>query len=251
MVFWKYYDITHKEHIICNPLSIEKLNELIEILELKPGSKVLDIATGKAEFIIRLAEKYEITAVGIDLSPYHLEDAKKRVKERIPHAAIELIEIDGAKYKPESPESFDLVSCIGASWIYGGFEGTLRWIINQTKSYGIIVIGEPYWINKPPREYFEALPKEYASFQSDINTHYGNVKAGEDLGLILIYTIVSNKDDWDQYMGLQWYAANKYALSNPDDPDLPKILSQLDKEKELYLEWQRDLLGFAVYVFRK
>ncbi len=35
-------------------------------------------------------------------------------------------EMDGAKYVPEYfLESFDLVACIGASWIYGGHRGTL------------------------------------------------------------------------------------------------------------------------------
>jgi len=44
---WKFFDITHREHIICNPISVEKLEQLIALLRLKPGARVLEIATGK------------------------------------------------------------------------------------------------------------------------------------------------------------------------------------------------------------
>jgi hypothetical protein len=92
MEFWKYYDITHKEHLICNPTSVEKLDALIHLLRLEPGSKAL---------------------------------------------------------------------------------------------------------------------------------------------------------------GLQWYATDKYILSHPEDPDIPELLNKLNKEKNLYLKWERDSIGWAIYLFRK
>ena len=55
MDMWKFFNITHREHIICNPMSLVKLEQLIMLLPLKPGARVLDIATGKGEFLIRLA----------------------------------------------------------------------------------------------------------------------------------------------------------------------------------------------------
>jgi len=47
----KYFDITHREHVLCNPMSVEKFQELIALLRLDPGDRVLEIATGKGEFI--------------------------------------------------------------------------------------------------------------------------------------------------------------------------------------------------------
>ena len=58
MDMWKFFNITHRDHIICNPMSPEKIGQLIALLPLKPGARVLDIATGKGEFLIRLAEQY-------------------------------------------------------------------------------------------------------------------------------------------------------------------------------------------------
>ena len=247
MDIWKYYEVTHKEHLICNPIGSEKLDELIHLLKLSSQSRVLEIATGKAEFLIRLVEKYNMSAIGIDLSPYHLAEAKKKGKERVPEADLTLIEMDGANYQPDTSEGFELTCCLGASWIYEGHEGTLKYLMRHTKHNGFIVVGEPFWISKPPEEYFDLSEVKYEMF----STHYGNVQIGEKLGLNLLYTFVSTQDEWDRYFGLQWYAADKYAQTSPDDPDLPEILAKLNQEKLLYLKWERDTIGWAIYVFRK
>ena len=94
MNVWKFYDITHREHIICNPTSTQKLDELIALLRLAPEARVLDIATGKAEFLIRLAEKYGVEGVGVDLSPYCVSDAKEKHRRRVPDADLVELLID-------------------------------------------------------------------------------------------------------------------------------------------------------------
>lgn len=245
---WKFYDITHKEHKLCNPISIESINTLINMLELEPQSKILDIATGKAEFLIQLAEKKGISGVGIDLSPKHMADARKKLERRLPNTKkIKLLEMDGANYKPEQEESFDLVSCVGASWIYKGHKGTLTFLKRMVKPGGYIVDGEPFWITNPPEEYVELS----GMGKDEFATHYQNVVIGEKLGLDLIYTFVSSKEDWDRYEGLQWYASDKYIRNNPDDPDNQSLIEEVSKNKKAYLKYGRDCLGFAIYLFRK
>lgn len=51
---WKYYDIIHKKHLVCNLISMEKLESLCHLLNLGKGARVLDIACGKGELLIRL-----------------------------------------------------------------------------------------------------------------------------------------------------------------------------------------------------
>ena len=126
MDIWKFFDITHRKHVLCNPMSVEKFIELIDLLRLRSEDRVLEIATGKGEFIIRLAEQYEIEGIGLDISPYHISDAKKKHQQRIPDAQLSFVEMNGEDYKPEERESYDLV-IIGASgantmikeWIFG------------------------------------------------------------------------------------------------------------------------------------
>ena len=72
---WKYFSITHRDHVLCNPTTVEKLDELIGLLQLDRGASVLDIACGKAEVLVRLAEAYDINGVGVDKSPFFIADA--------------------------------------------------------------------------------------------------------------------------------------------------------------------------------
>ena len=69
---WKFYDITHRGHVVCNPTSEEKLARLVDLVQLPTAARVVDIACGKGEFLIRLVEAYGVRGVGVDLSPFFL-----------------------------------------------------------------------------------------------------------------------------------------------------------------------------------
>ncbi|MBK6710450.1 MAG: class I SAM-dependent methyltransferase [Chloroflexi bacterium] len=244
---WKFFDITHKEHVICNPSSLEKFQRLIDLLRLSPGDNVLELATGKGEFLIRLAEQYQINGVGVDISPYCIRDAQAKLAARAPQGSITFLEMGGADYRPDEPESFDLTICLGASWIFDGHAGTLQALKQMTKPGGWLVVGEPYFLQEPDPVYLEM-----AGFSADaFGSHYENAAAGQALGLTLLYTLVSNHDEWDTYEGLQWYASETYALEHPDDPDVPELLARVRQQKEEYLRYGRHTLGWAIYVFRK
>jgi hypothetical protein len=244
---WRFFDITHREHVLLDPMSVEKLEELVALLRLRPGASVLEIAMGKGEFILRLAERYNIEGVGVDLSPYCIADAKRKHQERFPEAPLSFLEMDGADYEPEKPESFDLVACIGASWIYGGHRETLEALKSMAAQESWIVVGEPYWRQEPPREYLEAIGEK----RSQYGTHYQNVEVGRACGLDLIYTLVSSQDDWDKYEGVQWYAAEEWAREHPQDADVGEVLERVREGKRLYLKWGRETFGWAIYVFKK
>ena len=69
------------------------------------------------------------------------------------------------------------------------------------------------------------------------------------LGLGPLYTLVSDSNDWDRYEGLQWNAAERYAVDHPDDPDVPSLMESMREQRDRYLRWGRDELGWAIYVF--
>lgn len=245
MDIWKFFDVTHKHHIVCNPMSTAKIDELICLLTLNSEAVVLDIACGKGEMLAWLAEGYGVSGVGVDKSPFCVADAKKKLQERAPKARIEILNMDGADYEPD--RLFDLTMCIGASWVYKGHQGTLRALKSMTKVDGLILVGEPFWIKEPEEAYLTA-----ASYTRDeFSTHHGNVLIGEEEGLVPIYTTVSNQDDWDRYETLRWYAAAVYARENKDDPDLPELLARVNTGRTNYLRWGRDTLGWALYLFQK
>jgi len=243
---WKFYDITHREHVVCNPTSEEKLGRLVELLRLPVGAQVVDIACGKGELLIRLGEVYGIRGVGVDLSPFYISEAEKRLKARAASADITFTQMEGADFRPDEPHSLDLAACVGASWVFGGHGNTLEALSGMVKPGGWVVVGEPYWLREPPEDYL----KELEVANEDFGSHLSNAEAGEQRGLNLVQTIVSSGDDWDIYEGLQWYATNEYALAHPDDPDLAELVERVNKARAAYLRWGRDTLGWAIYVFR-
>ena len=244
---WKFYDITHKYHTILNPSNLEKLDRLVSLFKLESDAKVLEIATGKGELMTQIIEHYGVSGVAVDLSPDHSRDARARFSERIPNADLTFLEMDGAEYQPDEPESFDLTLCLGASWIWNGHQGTLAALKAMTKPGGLIAVGEPFWMKDPEPEFLNRAGYEKETFA----THYQNFKTGEELGLTLVYTIVSDHYDWDNYYSLWWYAGDEYIRQSPDDPDLPEFKAWLTDAREQYLRWERDTMGWAIYLFRK
>ena len=229
-----------------NPVNEDRLFELFDLLRLPVGSRVLDIGCGKGEMLIRLAEKYKINGVGVEKSPYTFREALRRKAERAPGADLEFLELDGKDYHPKG-ELADLSMCIGASWIYGGYKKTLEALSKMTKPLGWIMVGEPYWRKNPPTIYLRRAKLKRRLF----NTHHGNVKTCESLNLAPVYALDSSLEDWDKYEGLHWFAAREYAARHPEDPDLKEIVMRDSRDREDYLKYGRDSLGWAVYLSQK
>jgi SAM-dependent methyltransferase len=244
---WKYFAVTHTDHTLMDPVSVTKMQEIVELLRLSEHGHVLDVACGKAEFLCMLAERYGVKGTGVDASPFTSAEAKENVKARGMVGRIEILHMDGAKYEPNEPESFCMASCIGGSWVYGGHKSTLDALSRMTQPGGLVLAGEPFWIVEPDPQYLEKTG--YVLEQQ--GSHIGNVKAGEELGLAFLYSAVSSKDDWDRYEGLQWQAAERYASSHSDDSDVEELLEKVRCNRDAYLRWGRECLGWALYLFRK
>ncbi|MGI8925359.1 MAG: SAM-dependent methyltransferase [Tepidiformaceae bacterium] len=240
---WAYFAITHRDHVICNPTSSAKIDELIALLDLPQDARVLDIACGKGEVLVRVLEKYLASGVGVDLSPPFAEAARRLVASRLPAGKAEIIEADGADYEAE-PGSFDLPMCLGASWVFGGYRQTLRALRAFVKPGGLVVSGEPF-------RYRPDQPPPPGESGSAFGSHAANAGAGAGEGLALLYTIVSSRDDWDRYEGLQWRAAERHAREHPGDPDAAEVLAKQREQRAQYLAEGRDSLGWAVYLFQR
>ncbi len=246
MDLWKYFAIGHDRHVICNPASEEKIDELVELLAVPEGGRVLDIACGKAEFLLRAVRRWKCGGVGVDLSPPFVEIARARVEQGGLQNSLEIVHANGSDYEAP-PASFDVASCLGASWIWGGLGGTLDALSRWARPGGRVVVGEPYWRKRASPEYLKAAGLEESNFA----THRGNVEAGLERGLGFLHAIVSDENDWDRYEGYQSLATETYALENPDDPDLDEIISGARAARDAYLNWGRDELGWAIYLFVK
>jgi hypothetical protein len=91
---------------------------------------------------------------------------------------------------------------------------------------------DPEW-----REQFMTLP--------------GNVEAFQAAGLAPVTIIDASRDDWDRYESLHWLAAEEWLAEHPTDPDAEGIRTQMESDRDRYLRWQRELLGWSIIVGRK
>jgi SAM-dependent methyltransferase len=245
MDIWRFYAITHADHVVCNPTSSERIDELVALLDLPPEARVWEAACGKGELLIRLAERYRAGGTGVDTSPYELRVARDRAAARVPAAELAFVEGDAAANLPV-PGSVDLAACVGASWIWGGHRGTLRALRPLVRPGGLLLVGEPHWRREPDPAYLAATGVGADEF----GTLAENAAAGVDEGLTLLYVLPSTEADWDRYEMLRLRAGERHAAAHPDDPDVPEILGRTRPGAEAYLRWGRDTLGWAIYLFR-
>lgn len=244
---WRYFDITHRDHDIMNPINSIKLNEMIDLLRLPAGARVLDIGCGKAEPLMRVAERYTISGIGVDPSPQMIAEAELRASARTQAPSnLEFVLTDGASFEGKAA-SFDLTMCLGASWAFGGHRGTLQILANYTLPKGLILVGEPYWLQDPSPVYLKLEGMKL----DDFSTYAGNVTIGVELGLTPLYAINSTKEDFDRYQWLQVQAAERFAVENPDDPDVPVLLQWLRANHDSYLRYGRETMGWGMYLFQK
>ena len=112
-----------------------------------------------------------------------------------------------------------------------------------------MLVGEPFWLKEPDEEYLKTVGSETRA--RDFGSYEDYVRIGEEQGLTCVYSLVSDRDDWDHYEWLTWWALDDYARACPKDPDVSEFVQRGRREKENYLRWQRETLGWALYVFRK
>jgi cyclopropane fatty-acyl-phospholipid synthase-like methyltransferase len=204
---------------------------------------VLDIGTGIAELLIRLVERYQVSALGLELDASDLQAARQQIAARTPTGRLELRQDDARAFDP-GPQAFDLTCCVGACHIYGGIRPTLEHLARWVRPGGKILVGESYWKQEPTQEYLAAL----ATTREELQTHADNVAAGVALGLVPIYASVCSQDEWDRFEWLNLH--ERYRSRQPDDPGLPALIAELDAWRDIYLRWGRDTLGFGLYLFQ-
>lgn len=247
MEFHERMAIAHSLHTFCNPISEQSVVDLIRALDLRPGMAALDIACGAGELLVRLAAEQGARGVGVDVSPRLLERAREAAARRAPDADLRFIEMDGAKYRPDAGETFDIVSLIGASWIWKGYRGTLAALRNLVRPGGQVWFGEPYWkVDPPPASYCEAEDLQPETFTSLAGLDVALREEGFDL----IYLVVSSGQDWDRYETLQALATDCWARSHPDHSDREEVQQLCRASVGRYLRWGREVLGFAQLLLR-
>lgn len=241
----RQHEIAEAGHRILNPFNAEKLALLGTVCRLTPDQRVLDLACGKGELLATWAARYGIGGLGIDLSEVFLAAAAERARELEVADRVEFRHGDAGAFDPE-PGSWDVACCVGATWIRGGLVGTGRMLAEAVRPDGLALVGEPFWRADPSAEACAALgsaPDEFATLA-------GTVERLADAGLETVELVVADADSWDRYEAEQWWTVDRWLRDYPDDPEAPAMREYLDRTRQVYLRFGRDLFGWAVFVTR-
>ena len=233
-----YFTVAERDHELQNPTSRDKLLLLGERLRLGPGSRVLDIASGRGGPAILLAQELGCTIRGVELRPEFHAAALDRseaagVSDRV---TFEL----GSASEIALGDEYDVAMCLGASFVWGGLAGTLDELEPVVRPGGHVVVGEPFWRRLP-------LPDDYKTRTEPFTTLEGTVAVFESGGLRVVSVIASSEDDWDRYETLHWRAVEEWLAGNVDHPDAAEFRAMHERSKRAYLRHGRDQLGWAIF----
>jgi len=235
-VTWRW-DVAERDHDLQNPTSAEKIRLLGNYLRLTADTRVLDIACGKAGPALVLARAYGCRVVGVERLPEFADEARRRVAEAGLDGLVE-VHTGDAKEFPLEPEAWDAALCLGASFVWGAMAETAAALAPAVRRGGFVAVGEPYWKQWPLPEGVD--DQGYVTLDETV----GRL---ERAGLALTGLIAASDDDWDRYKSLHWRAIEEWLAEQPDD----EFRAQDEGHRRSYLRYERELLGWAIFVGRK
>ncbi len=241
----RHHEIAEARHRILNPLVESQLRLLGEVADVGPGTRVLDLASGKGEMLCRWAEWFGSGGIGVDLSAVFTAAAVARARELGAADRVSFVEGDAAAYVAE-PGAFDMAACLGATWIGGGLVGTIDLLRPAVRRGGLLMVGEPFWLEEPPLE----APAALGFGDGDYLSLGGTLDRLESAEVELVEMVLANHDSWDRYEAAHWRTIADWLAANADDPDHAAMRRFLDEERRAYMRYGRRYLGWGVFVTR-
>ena len=245
---FEIFEALHHTMTIDNPMTSTDLDEVVSLLAPTDGEAALDLACGHGELLRRLRASAEISGRGVDLSPWMLSSAHRLSVESAPDLQWVLDDAKDHGIKQESidqssnVETFDLTTCLGASWVWHGFASTVRALAQRTKKGGRIAIGDMVL-----RDGIDAgtLTQSHGAIESieELETSF------DTHGLSILGRVRTADDAWDDYLKRTKTSATAWAQLHPGERSDSYVAEQQQWEHDHARD--REILTWSVWVAEK
>jgi cyclopropane fatty-acyl-phospholipid synthase-like methyltransferase len=240
-----YTAVGHRGMSWCNPLGAAHFEEVLALLESGKVSSALDIGCGKAELLIRLAERGGSRGVGLDLNELLIEDARDAAERRAP-GLVQLHCVDARTF-PLAVDGYDVAAAVGASQALGSTDATLRALAVAVRRAGRVVLGELHWRREPTADDLATLGMNRHSLASLDQL----VAACDAAGLETEAVVSASDEDFERYEWRHHRNIAAYARSHPNDDQARRLWARRLLWRDMYVRAGRDVLAFAILDARR
>lgn len=232
------------------PLSTQKADRLISVIDLKANCKAVDIGCGEGAFLTRMQRVSSADCLGIDISSSCIAIANESTRQQRAGNRLQFLLANIEEVELER-SYFDLAVCMGSTHAFGiaetAYPNALSRMKDLVKPNGLILIGEGYWKRIPEQAYLEFIGEPVGIY----NTHEENIQVAESHGLVPLYALVSNQDEWDDFEWKHLTKAERLAISEPDIEEHKTMLERTRTWNKYYRKFGRSTMGFGFYLYRK
>lgn len=241
----QFHEISEATHWVMNPISLERLELLGEICRIVPGITVLDLACGKGALLGLFAHRFGARGVGVDIHSPFLAEGRRRAHELGVSTKVTFLQGDAGD--PATVDGrFDVVSCLGATWIGGGLTGTLGLMRQWLAPGGWLLVGECFWQEQAS----ESASRRHVGGEGFADLG-GTLQRFEAVDLDLVQVLISSVEEWDRHEASQWLNVSEWLKSHPEDPAAEEVRAIRDESRRGYLAEDRRRLGWGVFVLRE
>lgn len=237
---FEIFEALHHSVDICNPMTACDVASMVVGLSPAAGQQVLDIACGNGATLFALAGHAAISGVGVDLSPWMLRAAVDRHERTAADADLHWVLADARRYG--EGQQFDIVTCLGAEWVWHDFNGTARAVAARTRPGGRAAIGAG-------RLHHRASQETVARERGRVETIAEQREMLRRHGFEVTGRIDPTDADWDGYLQGTADAAQIWAQRYPGARSERWMAEQ--QEWQAAREADRGIIGWSTWLLRR
>ena len=243
MDFFELVKISTRHLELTSPAAPEKLWAIGQYLKLNADKRVIDYGCGYGRTLALWSEDFGISGIGVEIHSFISQRAKERLEQSGLADRIEIVCDNPVDYQSE-PGAFDISVCLGASFIWGGYQQALQRMRESLKEDGKIVVGELYYTQ-------ENVPPELVKFEGDLHTEYQLMGITRSEGFDVEFVLRASRDDWDRFVSAGWYGLLQWNDANPNHPERQYVIDYLHKRQDMYFRYQREYEGWVFYILNQ